>query len=81
MPTVHFLRSAWTQKRSWLYSLGSREEGASPLPLHSSPLFTLPPPRLPGPQPHCGLHRTLTCDESRHVEEEEEESKAGSLSK
>ncbi|KAF6103954.1 late endosomal/lysosomal adaptor, MAPK and MTOR activator 1 [Phyllostomus discolor] len=61
LPTVHFLRSVWMQERSWLYSLGSREDRDPWTALLL--LFTLSRlhPASPGPQPCCGLYSTLTC--------------------
>lgn len=79
MPTVHFLRSEWTQKRSWLYSLGSHEERDpwTALLLSSPHLH----PASPGPPASLRLtqYPNLLLITEKSVEEEKSE--AGSLSK
>lgn len=80
MPTVHFLRSVWTQKRSWLYSLGSHEERGpwKALLLLSSPRLHLPP-LGPGLTAAYTVPNLLLITE-KNVEEGEK-SEARSLSK
>lgn len=79
MPTVHFLKSVWTQKRSWLYSLGSHEErGPWTALLLSSPRLH---PASPGPPASLRLiqYPNLLLITEKNVEAEK--SKARSLSK
>lgn len=81
MPTVHFLRSVWMQKRSWLYSLGFHEDRGpwTALLLFSSSCLY---PASPGPQASVRLiqYPNLLLITEKNVEEEEK-SKARSLSK
>lgn len=77
MPTVHFLRSVWTRKKSWLYSLGSREERGPGTALSSSSRLHPPPFLAPASLWHSTVLNLLLITE-KNVEEE---NKARSLSK
>lgn len=77
MPTVHFLRSVWMQKRSWLYSIPGFHEDRS---LDSSSLFTLPSPCLPWPPASVQLvqYCNLLLITEKNVQEEKSEARSWS---